>query len=136
MRILVADTDVDFLEILQSYLWDRGHETEIATNGLECIATLREFGPEVLLLGDELLWGGCEGVLALMVDDSSLRPTPIILMGDINLDGSLPLALRSRISKSLLKPTRLGDVEACINATNRSSKGREVPQRLAVSASH
>ena len=50
MRILIADNDEPRLGIVQSYLWDHGHEAEIAVDGLECIAILREFVPDVLVL--------------------------------------------------------------------------------------
>lgn len=82
MRILVADADQAFLEILQSYLLSRGHEAEIASDGLKCIAIMRNLVPDVLVLESGLLWGGCDGVMAQMQDDPLLSHIPVILIAD------------------------------------------------------
>jgi DNA-binding NtrC family response regulator len=66
---LLADPDEVLLEIVQSFLFDRGHEAEVASNGLECMSWLRQFVPDVLVLDQDLLWGGSDGVLARMIDD-------------------------------------------------------------------
>jgi CheY-like chemotaxis protein len=108
MRILIADDDEAFLEILQSYLWDRGHEAEIASDGLECITILRDFAPDVLLLERDLLWGGSDGVLAQMRDDPLIPRIPVILMTDSPEEFD---ALTNPIVVALLrKPFRLSDL--------------------------
>ncbi len=127
-RILIVDSDEAFLEVLQCYMWKRGHVTEIATNGLECMAALRYFKPEVLVLTDELLWGGSEEVLALMGEDPEVAPTPTILISDEDPERSLPPMLHRRIFKSLRKLFRLSDLKACIDAAGRSPRREVVPQ--------
>jgi DNA-binding response OmpR family regulator len=82
MRILVADADVPLLEIQQSYLWRHGHDVKIASNGLRCVAILREFHPDVMVLNHELPWGGGDGVLKLMNEDPATRNVPVILITD------------------------------------------------------
>src|SRR5438128_10427648 len=84
MRILIADRDEAALEILQSFLWEHGYETEIAGDGLECVAILREFLPDVLVMDRDLLWGGSDGVIASMRKDPRLANMPVILMGNYN----------------------------------------------------
>jgi CheY-like chemotaxis protein len=108
MRILIADGDEPFLDILQAYLWSRGHETETATDGLKCHARLREFRPDVLVLDRELLWGGSDGVLAVMRDDPLKRAIPVILVADSadNLDDSP----HQSVVAWLRKPYRLSDL--------------------------
>ncbi len=136
MRVLITGADETFLEILQSYLWDRGHETEIATTGLECMAIVREFVPEVLVLGDELLWGGCDGVLALMGESFALVPKSVILISENRHYRSLPLGLRWSIVKILHKPFRLGDLTACIDDANRTTKSGRAPYHWTAGAHH
>lgn len=80
MRILLADSDVSTLEIIQSFFEHDGHEAEIAANGLECVALLTDFAPDVLVLDCELLWGGSDGVLDVM-RQSIWRSLPVILTG-------------------------------------------------------
>jgi len=108
MRVLIADGDRALLEILQSYLWDRGHEAEIAADALECIVMLREFAPHVLVLERELLWGGSEGVMAAMRGDSRLHQIPVILIADKR--GGPDSMVDIRLVAWLQKPFRLSDL--------------------------
>lgn len=118
MRVLLADRDQFFLEIVQSFLWDRGHEAEIACDGIECWALLREFAPDIVVLGDGLLWGGCEGVLAKMRDDPLLSKLPVILTGDRQVREEL-VALSTLPAACLVKPYRLGELLSHIDAASR-----------------
>jgi hypothetical protein len=47
---------------------------------LDCLAKLRQFVPDLLILDLEMSWGGGDGVLALLCEDSRLVPNRIILM--------------------------------------------------------
>lgn len=80
MRILLAGRDVLLLEALQSFLWDNGFEAEIAEDALECVTVMREFAPQALLVIDELLWGGADGVIAIMNDDRALAKTRVLFL--------------------------------------------------------
>jgi DNA-binding response OmpR family regulator len=83
MQILIADTDPELLQLVGKYLRKRGHEVEIASNGVECYVRLqRFFQPDVLILAHDLPWGGCDGVLAEMRADAALSQIPTILITD------------------------------------------------------
>jgi DNA-binding response OmpR family regulator len=120
VRILIADADEVLLELLQSYFWDQGHEVEIAADALECMATLCHFVPDALVLDRELLWGGCDGVLAQMSDDPALAEIPTILitfddpLDEFIVPSNPPLVARLR------KPYRLSELLACINSAAAS----------------
>ena len=88
MRVLIADRDAPLLEALQSYLWDCGHEAEIATDGVECSLILDEYTPDVVVLADDLLWGGSDGVMAKMSESSLLSHVPVIRIEETTHDGS------------------------------------------------
>jgi CheY-like chemotaxis protein len=113
MRVLIADMDEPFCEIQQSYLWNHGHEAEIATDRLECIAILYDFFPDVLLLDQGLLWGGSKGILALMYDDPRLRQIPVILVADSREE--FDAAANSSVVAWLRKPFRLSDLLRRLN---------------------
>lgn len=53
---------------------------EVASNGLECIARLRQLAPELLVLDLDLPWGGGDGVLAYLAEEPSLRPKWILIV--------------------------------------------------------
>jgi DNA-binding response OmpR family regulator len=80
MRVLIADSDNQLLETLQSFLWDRGHEAEIVGDAVECMTVLRPFAPDCLVLADNLPGGGAEGVMRQTWTDSMHCQTPVILL--------------------------------------------------------
>jgi DNA-binding response OmpR family regulator len=79
MRVMIAGTDRNTLISLRAYFSDRGHESEISRNGVECMVGLREFVPDLLIMEFDILWGGCEGVLATMNADPRLTEVPVVL---------------------------------------------------------
>ena len=83
MRVLIVNGNATSLETLQGQLSNRGHDVKTASDGLDCMAILRDFAfvPDMLILDRELLWGGCDGILAVMRDDPVLRETRIIVNG-------------------------------------------------------
>jgi DNA-binding response OmpR family regulator len=79
-RILIADADVTLTEVYRDHLARRGFAVQTAVTGLGCLARLRQSQPDLLLLGTSLLWGGCQGVLAVMDKEVDLRPEVVIVL--------------------------------------------------------
>ena len=84
MLVLIADGDREFLELEQRFLSQCGHDVLIASDGLECASVLRDFSPDVVVLDCEILWGGSDGIVALMLEDPRLSQTPVILVADVD----------------------------------------------------
>jgi DNA-binding response OmpR family regulator len=80
MRVLFADSDELFLEIVQAYFLKCGHTMMTASDGLECCAVLRDFQPDAIVLDCEILW--CEGVMGKLGSDPVLSHIPTILVAD------------------------------------------------------
>jgi carbon storage regulator CsrA len=80
MRILIADQDEYLLTTYRNELSERGAAVVTAPTALACMTNLREFTPDVLVLEPELLWGGGDGVLAVMQEEPALRPPFVILL--------------------------------------------------------
>lgn len=57
-----------------------GFDVAIADNGLECLDVLGRFVPDVIVIEPELLWGGGDGVLAVLSDMPELRSVPVLLL--------------------------------------------------------
>jgi DNA-binding response OmpR family regulator len=114
VRILVADMDEELLELLQSFLWDRGHEAEIAADGLEFLITLRVFQPDVLVLDQKLLWGDSDELVTVLGEDPTLSGIPVVLItGEATADEFDATVMPSMIGW-LPKPFRLCDLLACL----------------------
>ena len=130
MRVLIADRDGAALEILQTFLWERGYDVEIAGNGLECMAMLREFEPDVLVLDRDLLWGGCDGVMSQMHEDPVAAETPVILMVNENLIEQFDTKLEAPLVGLLWKPIRLSELLGQLTFASQNLR----PMNLAIGA--
>lgn len=80
VRILIADSDGFLMATYREHLSHHGAVVSTATTGLACIDRLREFTPDVLVLDPTILWGGGDGVLALMHEDPQIRPASVLLL--------------------------------------------------------
>src|SRR5262245_49672549 len=78
LRLLATDPDPVLLQIYRSYFSSFGFEVATAQEGLECVALLRGFAPDALVLSLELTWGGADGVLSIVRDEAQMPPIPVI----------------------------------------------------------
>ena len=79
MRILIADRDEFRLAGYRDHLSQHGAAVATVTTGLACVARLRDFAPDVLVLDAAIPWGGGDGVLAAMQEEPAIRPTAVLL---------------------------------------------------------
>jgi carbon storage regulator CsrA len=79
-RVLIADPDRLLLTAYSQHLTRRGASVSTARTGLECWEKLMQSVPDVLVLEPELLWGGGDGVLALLNEQPNIRPTIVMLL--------------------------------------------------------
>lgn len=78
-RLLIADRDADLCEVFRRFLTEWGYEVETSTDGLNCLTKLRQVIPAVLVLDLELLWGGSDGVLAWLREESPAPRITVLL---------------------------------------------------------
>ncbi|MBI1246230.1 hypothetical protein GC197_00110 [bacterium] len=57
MRILLADSDVPQVEVVQSFLWDRDFEAEIVRQPLECLLAIEEYLPDIVVIHERFFDG-------------------------------------------------------------------------------
>jgi len=57
-----------------------GHKVHVASGGVQCIALLEEQNPDVIVLEAPLFWGGADGVLQNVQQNSRLGAIPVILV--------------------------------------------------------
>ena len=78
-QLLVADSDTFVRDRCRSYFGNLGYQVDVAADGLECLNALDCVPPDVLVLEQELLWGGGEGVLACLREDHYRWPETVIV---------------------------------------------------------
>ena len=132
MRALIVDRDVEFLEILETFFRNRGHEAQFATNGVECLEVLRDFNPDVIMVSYGLQWGGVDGILAVLREDPLLQNIPVIeVLGPFQQVES-PEARGSWAC--LQRPFRLADMLATMNTVVQEAEHRHAAAAMAEAA--
>jgi DNA-binding response OmpR family regulator len=81
-KVLIADPDVTLLASYRAYLSRHGFQVATARDGLECVARLRAFRPDIVVLSPHLLWGAGEGVLAMMYEERDVPLVPVLALDD------------------------------------------------------
>ena len=80
VRVLIADSDEFTATSYADCLRQRGASVTTASTGLECLARLHDVTPDVLVIEPELVWGGGDGVLAVIDEQPELRPKYVVLV--------------------------------------------------------
>jgi CheY-like chemotaxis protein len=118
---------------------EHGYRVVTASGGLECLNRLCQAAPEVLILDKELLWGGAEGVLAVLRGSGSTIWPPVVLLTQDRSD-ELHQAQSAPVVACLRKPVDfvmlLEKVGAVLSspqhAGGTAAQGSKRPKRVEV----
>ena len=81
--VLIAETDTKLCAAYERMLSGSGLLVETAVDGLDCWSKLRARRPDALMIDVDLLWGGSDGVLARLREDSDEAVSPeVFVTGD------------------------------------------------------
>ena len=81
--LLVANGDQSASGYYGEYLSRVGYHVETVGDGLACLNRIRRSPPNLLLLDRQLPWGGGDGVLACIREESALGRIPVVLLTDV-----------------------------------------------------
>jgi response regulator RpfG family c-di-GMP phosphodiesterase len=104
IRVLMADQDESLHPDYRESLSQEGFDMATALSGLECVSSLREQAPDVLVLEPQLPWGGGDGVLAMMGEDPGLANIPVMVLTSCHDHHFLKHMTQFLISDYQLKP--------------------------------
>jgi CheY-like chemotaxis protein len=129
-KILLVEDDAILVEMYQAKFELEGHEVRVATNGEECLAVLKEFRPELILL--DILMPKLNGfhVLKEIKKQPEMRQIPVILLtnlGQAEVDMNQELAKALGVNDYLIKSHHTPDevvqkVVKVLKAANSSTK--------------
>jgi CheY-like chemotaxis protein len=105
--VLVADGDSQLRELYEMYLGECGYEVETAADGLECVAKLRQMKPAALLLDLQLPWGGGDGVVDWLRQESSTFGAPVVLTSTLHYGQEVTQGVQPPVVRILAKPFTL-----------------------------
>lgn len=134
MRVLLADSDAEFVEVLGDYLGQCGLEAETAEDGIECLARAVGGAYDALVLERDLLWGGGDGVLASLRDVPHVASLPVILMVAEGKREEFDRWVVGPVVAWLQKPFRLSELVRQLNRLSQDDSGRQ--DRAPVNAHH
>lgn len=117
LRLLATDPDPILLQIYRAYFPKVGFDVATAGDALECLELLREFRPDALILSLGLKWGGADGILAIVREETVMRPIPVLLTTDGIRPSKAVNLLIPPVVKLLEKPFRLRDLTTIIEAS-------------------
>jgi DNA-binding response OmpR family regulator len=130
--VLITEVDAELRDIYRLFLVERGFAVETASDGLECLAKLRRREPDLLILDQELLWGGADGVLAWMRETASDTPVVLTTAGPRQ---AFPEEVMAPVVKFLAKPFSLKSLVVCARGLRRrGTSGTKQPESRPVSA--
>jgi DNA-binding response OmpR family regulator len=113
-RVLLADPDQELVASYRAFLLRDGFDVITATDALDCVAKLRAFMPDALVLDPALPWGHGEGVLAMMYEDRRVPLIPVmVLTGAEDLRGPYGVGVFP-VSAYYVKPMTANRVAQCL----------------------
>lgn len=115
--VLFTDADRELRDVYVWLLTSYGFQVETAGDGLECLARLRRFVPDLLILDFDMPWGGGDGVLGVIRDDARLLPTQVVLTSAVASADILEGLVSPPAIQALRKPFQLSAL------TERASLG-------------
>ena len=124
-RLLIADHDAEWCELYRRFLTELGYEVETATDGLDCLAKLRQVAPAVLVLDQELLWGGGDGVLAWLREESPAHKIPVVFLAAAAAGPDRDVFKESPVVDCLPKPVALTPLLDSVRSAVASKERRE-----------
>jgi DNA-binding NtrC family response regulator len=105
--VLIADTDRDLCDLYRHFFFHHGWRVQTSGEALECLAQLRQCLPHLLILDLHLPWGGGDGLLAVMRDDSSLARVPVVLTSTEASAETISRLVSPPVVRALWKPFSL-----------------------------
>jgi DNA-binding NtrC family response regulator len=81
-RVLIADPHARLAAEYRALLRLSGYAVETAGDGLECIARIRSFHPDLVVLEPDIPWGGGDGVLTVLGEEAILPDCSVVLISE------------------------------------------------------
>lgn len=114
--LLLAEGNAELRELYSGFLRKHGYDVTVAEDGLECLRHLKRVSPDLLVLDLELTWGGGDGVLDWLREDSGRAGMPVILTATAGGDLGAAEVADPPVVESLAKPFTLTELADSVRA--------------------
>lgn len=131
MKILIAEDDEQARDVLESYLAAKGHTVCCAADGLEALERFKSESPDVVLLDITMpKLDGWEVLEALRAQST----VPVLMVTARDTTDDVVKGLSGGVDDYIVKPFKLREVEARIEAVLRRVDSFEAPKKLSLGA--
>jgi two-component system alkaline phosphatase synthesis response regulator PhoP len=129
-QILVVDDDPEIVRLLRAYLVQSGYQVMVAYDGEEALHCLRREHPDLVIL--DLMLPDRDGwdVTRVVRSDTSLAPTPIIMLTARVEDHDKIVGLELGADDYVTKPFNPREVVARVRAVLRRTHGDQTACRV------
>jgi len=119
VSLLVALPDDALLSLVGRSLSGFGYRVDVARGGVECLTRLRREVPDILILDQDIPWGGGEGVLELLRTHDDLSAIPVVLITAESPDDLPTHCLMPPVVRWMRKPFNLEALQGTLRALER-----------------
>ena len=124
-KLLWADEDTQFTSIGQRYLAATGFDVTMTTDAVNCLSRINHMMPDVLVLDDELKWGGVDGLLAWLLEEVTQEEQPVVLLSSDEPPERISARTEIPEARCLQKPYRMRSILEGITEEMNRRKGRQ-----------
>jgi len=82
-KILVVDADLNVCELIAGYFTQRNYAVEVAITGSDCLASVRNELPDVILIETELPDMSGYDVVRKLCEDETTKYIPVIYLTEL-----------------------------------------------------
>jgi CheY-like chemotaxis protein len=119
--LLIAYADRKMASLCDDYFSNAGYRVNTVSDGLTCLARLRHEVPDLLLLDQELPWGGGDGVLACLREEADFGRVLVVVVTDVIPIHSLSRLTVPPVVRYFGKHCPLATLRYCIDSALASS---------------
>lgn len=115
--LLIAEDDPELTAMYQQYLRGCGYRVFTASGGVECLSIIRNESPTVIVVSVDLLWGGAEGLVDYLREESHQRTAPSVILTGCTADENVAeLREEPCVFRYLRKPFLMVKLLECVRA--------------------
>jgi DNA-binding response OmpR family regulator len=123
MHTLIADPSPSLRDCYRRFLSSQGHEVETACQVEDCLGKLLRSPPAILILDQDLPWGGAEKVLLALREAWSGENPVAVILTDAGVAGTPDGNFRAPVVAHLSKPFPLSTLQDVIDQVTVPAEG-------------
>jgi len=129
LSLLVAHAEANAADYSPLFHAENRFDVQTTNSGVECLNQLRRRRPDVVVLDHNLLWGGADGVLARMREESRWAQVAVVFIHDGPADEIASL-LEAPVACCLQRPYQFYELIDCIEYAARTNTWLQESRKL------